>query len=222
MVRDSGMEYNLYMRVRAITKWILAVCLIAGCQSPGSVVQIKPGIEPNPYIDQPSFSPKSAAANPGKFKATVLDTSVWRDWMPIVERPGPDGGSPLHAKIKLWLDNSAGDTENLSFQAVVVDGKGQSYDLAFHVLPNFRVLPEKILNAYRTCDEDTKKKVIAKYNVIWNGVLKKGESREVEFAVAEGPYLPVGSNVHIEIMWKDLKGDTMVVKTPEVAIERSD
>lgn len=199
-----------------VTKWIFVVCLIAGCLCSAFASDI------NPYLEGTTFSPETSVFKLGACKITVLGIYFWRDWMPIVDRPGPDRGSPLHAKVKLRLDNSMGETNKLSFQAVIVDDKEQSHSVPFHVLPNFRVLPDPILNSYRNFDEETKRSVAAKYNVMWNGELKPGETREVDLVTAEGPYLPVGSSIHVEITWTNEKGDSVVVKTMDASIERTD
>lgn len=60
----------------------------------------------------------------GKCRITAASIYAWRDWMPVVSKPGPDGGSPLHAKVTLTLDNSAGEATKLNCNAVVVDEKG--------------------------------------------------------------------------------------------------
>jgi hypothetical protein len=158
----------------------------------------------------------------GACKITVLKTYFWRDWMPIVSRPGPDRGSPLHAKVQLSLDNSTGNADTFSFRAVIVDSKGKVYPTTFHVLPNYRVLPEDIDKSYSTLDDKTRKSIDARYNVVWNGELKPGEVRTVEFLGADGPYLPVGDMAHVEITLTDLKGDSIVVRTPDAIIHRTD
>ncbi len=199
------------MRARIIRMHcMLAGCLIAGWPGPASVSQTTTVVE------------KGAKVQLGKCEITVTEIYFWRDWMPIVSHPGPDGGSPLHAKIRLRMDNSRGDANKFSFKAVVVDANGQSYPVAPKVLPNFRVLPDDVANAYRNYDEKTKEDAIAKYNVEWDGALKSGEIRAVELAIAEGPYLPVGSLIHMQITWTDQKGDSVAVKTPEAEINRTD
>jgi len=189
---------------------ILAACLIATWPGPASVSQTTTVVE------------KGAKVQLGKCEITVTEIYFWRDWMPIVSHPGPDGGSPLHARARLWMDNSKGDASKFSFKAVVVDANGQSHPVAPKLLPNFRVLPDEVANAYRGYDEKTKKDAIAKYNVEWDGVLKPGESRVVELATAEGPYLPVRSLIHMEITWTNQKGDSVTVRTPEAQINRTD
>jgi len=197
-------------------KWIFAVFLAAGCLSSAFSSEI------NPHLNLVQFSTKGAVVELGPCKITVLQTYFWRDWMPIVDRPGPDRGSPLHAKVKLILDNSMGGTNKLSFQVVIVDDNGQSHSVPFRILPNFQVLPEAVWKSYRNFDEETKRSVVAKYNVMWNGELKPGETREVDISTSEGPYLPVGSRIHVKITWMDQQGDSVVVRTPDEPIHRTD
>jgi hypothetical protein len=189
---------------------ILAACLIAAWPSSASVSQTTTVIE------------KGVKAQLGKCEITVTEVYFWRDWRPIVSHPGPDGGSPLHARVRLWMDNSKGDAYKYSFKAVVVDADGQSYPVGSKILPNFRVLPDEVANAYRGYDEKTKEDVIGKYHVEWDGVLKLGESRAAELATAEGPYLPVRSLIHMEITWTNQKGGSVTVRTPEAEINRTD
>jgi hypothetical protein len=89
-----------------VIKWIGAVCLITACLCPVFAAEI------NPYVDPAWLSTQSAASPLGACKISVLQTYFWRDWMPIVRRPGPDGGSPLRAKVNLSFDNSRGGEES--------------------------------------------------------------------------------------------------------------
>ena len=199
-----------------MVKSISAACLVMVCLCSAFAA------ETNPYLDPARSATKGTASQLGNCRITVLGTYFWRDWMPIVSRPGPDRGSPLRAKVKLSLDNARGTASKLSFRAVVVDDKGQSYPVTFHVLPNYRVLPDDVSKSYRTLDEATKKTVAAQDDLTWNGELKPGEVREVELATADGPYLPVGSRVHLEITWTDKRGDSVTVRTPDAQIQRTD
>lgn len=152
--------------VRSILILLFIFCTVT-CTGPVASIE-------NNRHEQGSGNPKIAAL--GKCRVTIVGTSLWRDWMPIVEHPGPDGGSPLHARIKLWMDNSAGDPIQISFQAVIAGDKARIYALPLHVLPNFRVLPEDVRKSFNSLDEKARKKILAQYNVIWDGVLKKGNA----------------------------------------------
>lgn len=111
---------------------LFVIFLIAGCSGSSSVSQAKPDAEASPSVDSVQHSSEGTAAALGNCRIIVQETNVWRDWMPIVDKPGPDGGSPLHVKIRLRLDNSAGDEKKLSFEAAVVDDKGQSHAIDAH------------------------------------------------------------------------------------------
>jgi hypothetical protein len=126
---------------------------------------------------------------------TVLRTGFWRDWMPIVDRPGSDGGSPLRAKIDFGLDNRSGSQKELSFTADVVDEKGQSYPVRFEAA------------------DDT--------GTGWNGTLEQGK-KTIVMVMKDGPYLPAGTKIHAVVTWTDQKGGSVSVKTPAVQIMRTD
>ena len=113
-----------------ITPWLLAGLLLAG--SRGLAADASP------------TGAKDAAAGPGPWTITVVDVYFWRDWMPIVDRPGPDRGSPLRAKIKLRIENPPAGATKLAVRAVVLDDKGQTYPISFSPLPNYRVLPDAV------------------------------------------------------------------------------
>jgi hypothetical protein len=197
-------------------KLICALFLLAAWLCPAHAA------ETNPYADPAWLSRKGTASGLEAYKVHVLEAYFWRDWMPIVGHPGPDRGSPLHAKVKLSLENSTGGTAELSFQAIMVDDRGQSYPITFRALPNYGVLPDTVIKSYRTSDDETKKSVTPRYTMAWNGELKPGEVREVELIAADGPYLPVGSRVHAEIRVTDRKGGSVMVRTPDAPINRTD
>jgi hypothetical protein len=155
-------------------------------------------------------------------KITVLSIYFWRDWMPIVEHPGSDHGSPLYAKVKLLLENSKSEVKKLDFTGAAIDEKGRSYPVTFAVLPKYDMLPQDVYKAYSSLDEQGKKDVMAKYHVVWEGGLEPGQAREIELISHDGPYLPVGSRVHIEFTFTDQQGRSAIVKTPPNVINRTD
>jgi hypothetical protein len=125
---------------------------------------------------------------------TVIAVDFWRDWMPIVDRPGSDGGSPLRARIEFSLDNRSGSPKKLSFTGNVVDEKGQSYPVRFEVAADSG----------------------------WNGSLEPGKKQVVVLLLKDGPYLPAGSLIHAEVIWADQKGVSVPIQTPNVKITRTD
>jgi hypothetical protein len=153
---------------------------------------------------------------------TAVGVYFWRDWMPIVEHPGQDHGSPLYAKIKLRMENSSGQAKKLSFKGVIIDEQGQPYPATFKVQPNFSLLPKAEHDSYPNLDEQGKKAVIAKYHVLWEGDLKPAEVQAVEVLSHDGPYLPVGSRVCVEFTFTGQQGRFAIVRTPSDVISRTD
>jgi len=88
--------------------------------------------------------------------------------------------------------NGKGEAKRLSFEAAVIDEKGEAHVVTFKVA-------EK-----------------------WDGTLKAGEKREVELITHAGPYLKVGSEIQVRITWRDEKGNAAALKTGKCAIERTD
>ncbi|OPY70358.1 MAG: hypothetical protein A4E57_00633 [Syntrophorhabdaceae bacterium PtaU1.Bin034] len=205
---------NKTTRIRALC--VIAVALYAFPAPAGET-----HAQTSPCLQGTGSSSGQAAVELGQCRITVLSTYFWRDWMPMISRPGPDRGSPLRAKVKLWVENKGIGPVRLSYKAVVVDDRGASYPVAFRTLPNFRVLPEEAQKAYRGYDAEAKKEAMEKYNVVWDGVLKKGEGREVEIMTSEGPYLPAGSRIHVEITWTDEKGNSAALRTPDDDIKQT-
>jgi hypothetical protein len=155
-------------------------------------------------------------------KISALSAYFWRDWMPIVEHPGTDHGSPLYAKVKLLVDNSKSGAKKLSYRGVVIDEKGRSYPATFDVLPNYSLLPQDVYESYPNLDEQGKKDVMGKYHVVWEGELEPGQVKEFELISHDGPYLPVGSRIHVEFTFTDQQGHSVTVETPSDVINRTD
>ncbi|HTY62931.1 MAG TPA: hypothetical protein VMG30_11830 [Acidobacteriota bacterium] len=158
----------------------------------------------------------------GKCKITVIGAYCWRDWMPVVAKPGPDGGSPLHARVKLTLDNSAGDPTELGLRAAIVDGKGQSYPLSFGIRRYSRPFADDVSGRGRISAAAKGKSAATSQGESWNGNLNRGEVREVELVATDGPFLPAGSRVRVWMEWTDKAGNTAVITTPDFSIERTD
>jgi len=172
----------------AVLLMILVIC--AGCvSSPDSIISSSPTPLP--------LSGLETTANIGNVSVTVLKAYYWRDWMPEVQHPGPDGGSPLLAKIQIRLNNSGGNDGNLSFTTVVYDQERRSHPVIFHVIPD-------------------------QNGNVWSGSLAAGESKVIQILTNEGPYSPVGSKITTVITWTDQDDNSVSVITPEIGIERTE
>ncbi|HTX67062.1 MAG TPA: hypothetical protein VMD31_14925 [Opitutaceae bacterium] len=165
---------------------------------------------------------KGSSARLDSCTITVLEVYCWRDWMPIVAQPGPDRGSPLRVKVRLQLDNSTGAATHLAFRGRVLDEAGKGYPITFGAQPNYRILPVAVAATYRDLTPGAREAVDAKYGVVWSGPLQPGESREVELLAGDGPYLPVGSAVRVELTWTDAKGASVSLTTEPAPINRTD
>jgi hypothetical protein len=196
--------------------WILTALLTAGF--PGLVLsaEVHAGFEPC------GIPAQERTVQCGKCRIAVLGTYVSRDWMPIVSNPGPDGGSPLYVRTKLTLDNSAGDATELALRAAIVDSKGKSYPISFGTRPGSRPFAGDISKSRSTSNAAKDSTVVAVRSESWDGRLNRGEVREIELAAGDGPYLPAGSRVRVWMEWTDTMGNTAVITTPDVPIERTD
>jgi hypothetical protein len=172
-----------------LMKWTSVCFLIATSLGPVLASGANLRVDPGPVTN------RGAPSRIGGCEIKVLDAYFWRDFMPVVSRPGPDGGSPLRAKLKLSIDNSRGAENRFSLKAVFIDEKGQSHPASFRVM---------------------------QHGGVWGSEIKTSEVREIELVTAEGPYLPVGSGVHVEITWTDRKGESVLVRSPVLPVNRTD
>lgn len=162
------------------------------------------------------------AAELGRCKIAILQVHLWRDWMPIVHNPGPDRGSPLRTWIRLSLDNSHGGAERLWFRASVLDPKSQSYPILLQLKTSHWGLPDPEAKAYTIFGEEEKRGIANRDHGERIVLLSPGEVRVIELVGSEGPYLPVNSPAHVEILFTNPKGDSVTVKSPTVLIQRTD
>ncbi|MFH1022602.1 MAG: M56 family metallopeptidase [Planctomycetota bacterium] len=130
----------------------------------------------------------------GDCKIKTGDVYFWRDWMPVVDNPGPDGGSPLHAKVAVELDNSAGKKDvNLSWNMHVAT-----------VGNNGKFFPGEDPKARDTITVHAGKKLV------------------VELVTRDGPYLKVGAEVVAALRFWDGSGKAALVRTATAKVERTD
>jgi hypothetical protein len=204
----------------AVMMCVLCLSTFAVCQHVAH--QARPPVTSNPYVDPAWVLEDEQVFKLGDCNIVVTRAFFWRDWMPIVSSPGPDHGSPLRSKISFWVDNSKGKESHITLKAVAVDTKKQSYPLTISILPNYQLLPEDVAKAFRDYDEAAQKKAMGEYRVVWDNILYPGEARLVEVASSDGPYLPPGSEVRVDVTWTDATGKSVVVSTPLQFIMRTD
>lgn len=129
------------------------------------------------------------------FEVRLLDASLWRDWMPIVQEPGADGGSPLYARIELDLHNRGRTPLRLTWHVELVVG-AKVYALPFQA-------------------QD-------KTGKTWTGRLGADARQVVELFTRAGPYLAVGTEVYARAVFSADDGERVTMETPVHAIERTD
>lgn len=128
---------------------------------------------------------------------TLLDAYIWRNWMPFLESPEPDGGSPLHISVRLRFDNSKGKTTKLSLSAVVLGEDNMQYPVVFDAVRD-------------------------KHENLWDGTVAGGDNKNIEMLAKGGPPLRVGTKSSLLMTFTNRVGAKVSLKTPELIIERAD
>ncbi len=173
-----------------LSKLMLAAFAATGCGSDtdGGPEALSPAATPPPNLSQ--------SGNVGNVTISIIGASFWRDWMPEVSKPGPDGGSPLQSRISIRLDSDDANDSVLSFDVRIYDANKQVYATRYSVKsgPGERA---------------------------WDGRLS-AQSDVVELVTREGAYLPVGEKVVAVINWSDQNGNTGSVVTREAEVRRVD
>ena len=138
----------------------------------------------------PTFPPNLATSIAlGGVSFQVNSTYFWRDWMPIVQKPGPDGGSPLFGAIKVGIDNASA-ASRMTLTCTVRDVSGKSYPAAASLI-----------------DLATGKE--------WDGTVPANGHVDVYVSLHDGPYLPLNSKVFAVLTWTDQAGRAASMRTPE-------
>jgi len=164
--------------------------LLAGC-APNT-----PSVEEDAHPRIPALDAIGDVGNVGECSVSVESVYCWRDWQPLVETPGKDGGSPLYVKTNLQVDNSNGPATELSWNAY-----------AFEVVTG-TYYPIDLLDK----NGDLK----------WYGQMRGSEARTVELMTHDGPYLHVGIQIVLVFRIEDQSGQTLWVKSKESRISRTD
>ena len=171
-------------------KMMLAALAAIGCGSNGNggPESLSAAATPPPNLSQ--------STRVGSVTVNVIGASFWRDWMPEVTKPGPDGGSPMQSRISLRLDGAEANDSMLNFNVRIYDANG-------HV------------HATRYSAES------GTGNRAWDGTLS-AKSEVIELVSRQGAYLPVGEKIVAVITWSDQNGNTGSVVTREGEVRRVD
>ncbi len=131
----------------------------------------------------------------GSASFTVTSAYFWRDWMPVVGNPGPDGGSPLMAVINVTIDN-AGAADRATLLCTVRDSSGKNY-----------LVTTTVVNAATGKD--------------WDGTILPNTRTNLSITLRDGPYLPVKSTVMAVLTWNNGSTRVASMRTPEVQVQQT-
>ena len=136
----------------------------------------------------------------GDVSFSVIRTTLGRDFMPIVEKPGPDGGRPLAGTIVVRATND-GRATAFTLAASVYDAKGTKYPVTV------------VAHDY---DRET---LFPGSDIIWPGSIAAGAIQWLELRLTNGPYLAVGSRAYVVLDWSEgAAGRKGSMRTAEVDI----
>jgi len=122
----------------------------------------------------------------------ILKFIAWRDWQPIVSRPGPDFGSPLRLIAEVQLTNSSSSPKSTHWEAFLKqDESGQ-------------IIPVELW------DSNSEQP--------WGGKIEANGKQTVRLFTRSGPYLKAGSNITLYILFI-ADGETFYLRSEEVLIE---
>ncbi|MBT3311025.1 MAG: hypothetical protein HN737_12865 [Desulfobacterales bacterium] len=128
-------------------------------------------------------------------KITLADTFIWRDWQPIVSRPGKDDGSPLMIVSSFIFDNSKGGPKEIHWEAfLLLSGTENIYPV--EIWDADSILP-------------------------WGGNLQANETKSVRLRTSSGPYLKVGDRLTLVVRFI-INGEELVMKSKPTEIMRTD
>jgi hypothetical protein len=100
---------------------------------------------------------------------------LWRDWQPIVNSPGPDGGSPLYVSFDFLVTNSSESRQEIAWAVYVKDA-------------------DNILRELRFTDRSQ--------IPLSSMSIASDKSATIELVAHNGPYLPIGNktSLHVELL----------------------
>ena len=137
--------------------------------------------------------------NVGDVSFGVNRTTLWRDFMPVVREPGPDGGARMAGWIVVRAANQ-GREASFTLEASVYDGAGNRHPVTV------------VAHDY---DRETQ---FPGQEVLWTGSIGSGAVQWLELRLSAGPYLPVGSRAYVVLQWSERGGGRGSMRTAEVEI----
>lgn len=148
------------------------------------------------HMHIPDTDSMKESGNLGNIFVSVGSVYCWRDWMPIVQKPGPDGGSPLYIKSNLQFDNSPGSEERIMWESYVFDVEARE----FHAVQ----LVDKI------------------HVPKWDGQILESAEKQIELMSHDGPYLASGGEVILVFRFEDRSRRVLWLKSRITKIDRTD
>ncbi|MFB3854408.1 MAG: hypothetical protein ACE148_11365 [Vicinamibacterales bacterium] len=126
----------------------------------------------------------------GSVTVEALSASYWRDFMPIVQKPGPDGGSPLTAAVTIRVTNGGPASTSFVVSGAIRDSENASHAMTASATDRRTGLP-------------------------WSGVVLGQATLEINVSLRDGPFLPVGSRVFAVITLEDVLRRSISIRAPE-------
>lgn len=120
----------------------------------------------------------------------IVNLHAWRDWQPIVTRPGPDHGSPLMIGAEIKITNEAPSRKDAHWEAFIRDEDGINHPVEMW---------------------DTNSKVP------WGGSIQPVSRFKVKLYTRSGPYLKAGKEIQLFIRFY-IDGEAYSIKSKKVEI----
>ena len=136
--------------------------------------------------DSPAHNPAKEIYREGnsvRFPAIGISVELgtpylWRDWQPIVNSPGPDGGSPLYVSFDFLVTNASESRQDIAWAVYVEDA-------------------DNILRELRVTDRS---------QIPLNSMsIAPDKTITIELVAHNGPYLPIGNkaSLHMELSFNN-------------------
>jgi hypothetical protein len=129
----------------------------------------------------------------GDVTFTAGRVSLYRDFMPPVLDPGPDGGRPLGGAIEVEAANRGSRPQRFHVAASVYDQAGTRHPVTAVARDMTHLM-------------------------VGDGSLGPGEVRRFEVVLSGGPYLAVGSRAFVVLQFVRQDGDEGTIRTGDVEV----